>query len=282
MNKKSLTVSIVIPVFNDEDHLKACLESISRQTEHPDEVIIVDNNCTDNSVEVAKQFSFVKIVKETQQGVMYARDKGFNSAKSDIIGRIDADTQLPEDWVKKVKIIFENGEIDAVSGPTGWHDAPARQLGTFLDKNIRQMVWRLGARNDAIFLFGSNMAITKKAWDAVKGEVCLRKDVHEDIDLALHLFEKGFTVAFDGSLDALASSRRMHDSAEQLKKYVDVYKNTYEVHGIKSSSLTLTKVIVLSTHYGVKLIKRGYDPETRQFSLRRFIENEPEQRVHPM
>lgn len=280
--KKALTVSIVIPVYNEQNHLRACLDSIAQQRIHPDEVIVVDNNSTDDSIVVAKSYPFVRVVREERQGVMWGRSAGFNAARSDIIGRIDADTQLPDDWVERIRQIFDDPDIAAVSGPVGWHDAPAKQIGLFIDKSVRRITWRLGSRGDAVFLFGSNMAVRRRAWLTVANEVCMRKDVHEDVDLAIHLYQAGYWVVFDPSLTAMTSSRRMNDSAAQLKKYLAVYKNTYAVHGIKTTAIALPTVLTLTTHFGVKLIKRGYDPDTREFSIKRFMENKPESRIHPM
>lgn len=284
MNKKTqaFSISIVIPVFNDQDHLKNCLDSIKQQTVLPDEVIVVDNNCTDGSMAIAKKYPFVHIVSEKKQGVQYARNRGFNVATSIVIGRIDADTQLPKDWIERIQTIFTQTSIAAVSGPVGWHDAPAKQLGFFIDKSVRRVVWHLGERDNAVFLFGSNMAVRKDAWKAVKNDVCMRKDVHEDVDLAIHLFKAGYDVAFDGGLDAMTSSRRINDSAEQLKKYIAVYKNTYEIHGIRNPGIVLAMKVPLTAHFTVKLIKRAYNSETGRFSFKKFLETESEPRVHPM
>lgn len=280
--KKALTVSIVIPVYNEQHHLKACLDSITEQSILPNEVIVVDNNSTDESISIARSYPFVRVVKELQQGVMWGRNAGFDAAKYDLIGRIDADTQLPNDWIKRLLTLFTTSDVAAVSGPVGWHDAPAKQIGLFIDKNVRRVTWRLGTKVDAVFMFGSNMAIRRDAWLSVRNEVCMRKDVHEDVDLAIHLYEHGFLVIFDPHLTAMTSSRRMNDSLEQLKKYLAVYKNTYYVHGIKTTAVKLPTVLTLTTHFGVKLIKRGYNPETGEFSIKRFVESKPESRIHPM
>lgn len=279
---QALSISIVIPVYNDQSHLKACLDSIKNQTIAPDEVVVVDNNSTDESVKVAKTYPFVRVVAEKQQGVPYARTKGFNSARSTLIGRIDADTQLPADWVSKIKHIFEDEEIAAVSGPVGFHDAPSPRLGLLLDKSMRKAAWRLGTRDDAVFLFGSNMAMRKSAWDATKDDVCYGKDIHEDIDIAIHLDQAGYVVAFDEDLTALASSRRIDDPTKELYNYLRVYKNTYTIHDIQSPAITFTIAVVLSGQYGVKFIKRFYDPETKQLSLKKFLESDVETRVQPM
>lgn len=270
-NHKKLTLSIVIPVFNEENQIKSCLESISLQTELPDEVIVVDNNSTDNTVMIAKEFDFVRVVNEMSQGVLFARTAGFNNAKTDIIGRIDAETHLKPGWVKQVKRIFLDEEVCAVSGPVGYHDAPFRRMALFIDKNLRKATWHMGARDNAVFLFGSNMAIRKKAWNKVSSKVCMRKDVHEDIDLAIHLNQIGQKIIFDENLNAMTSSRRMQDSAPDFYRYLQVYKETYLLHDIQSPAVNFAMFVVLSAKFGVNLLQRAFDSESQQFSLRKFI-----------
>ena len=112
-----LTLSLVIPDFNEENQIESCLKSIENQTVMPDEVIVVDNNCNDRTIEIVEKFKFVKVIKESRQGRGYARTTGFNEAKGDIIGRIDADSRLSNNWVEHVKNKFE--EDDSLAGLTG-------------------------------------------------------------------------------------------------------------------------------------------------------------------
>jgi len=115
--KKALTVSIVIPVYNEEHHILACLLAVQRQTVLPYEVIVVDNNCTDRTISIAKQFSFVKIITQPKQGRGWARSAGFTAAKGDIIGRIDADSRLSPYWAQTVTESFTNDqELQGVTG----------------------------------------------------------------------------------------------------------------------------------------------------------------------
>lgn len=278
---QALSVSIVIPVFNEENYLGDCLESIKNQTVKPFEVIVVDNNSTDNSVKIAKSFPFVKLIHESVPGVLAVRTKGFNVAKGQIIGRIDADTHLPKTWVHDIQKKLKNKKIAAVSGPVGFHDAPAKKIGLFFDKNIRRATWHIGARDDAVFLFGSNMAVRREAWEAIKDGMCTRKDIHEDVDIAIHLDQADFRVAFDPHLTAMTSSRRINDPTLEMIKYLKVHKNTYAIHGIQSPAVTLPMVFVMASQFGIKLVKRAYDPETKQLSFKKLRE-EPEIRVQPM
>ena len=88
----SKSLSIVIPVYNEASRLAACLQSIADQSEAPEDVIVIDNNSTDNSLSIAQQFPFVRVIHEKRQGIVYARNAGFDAVQADIIARIDADS----------------------------------------------------------------------------------------------------------------------------------------------------------------------------------------------
>ncbi|HEX7964030.1 MAG TPA: glycosyltransferase family A protein, partial [Candidatus Saccharimonadales bacterium] len=96
---KRQSVSIVIPAYNEERHLAACLEAIRAQSEPPLEVVVVDNNSTDRTAEIARRYPFVRVVHEERQGIVFARGAGFDAARGDIIARIDADIVLPAGWI---------------------------------------------------------------------------------------------------------------------------------------------------------------------------------------
>lgn len=195
-----MKVSIIIPAYNEEMYIGRCLESIALQIEKPDEVIVVDNNCTDKTVEIAEKFG-ATIIKEKKQGMIYARNAGFNSAKYEILGRIDSDTILPDDWISKVKENFKNQNVVALSGPIFFGTKKSYLASIVLFKTLSFFLMHNA-------LFGPNIALRKSAWDKIKKDVCLEdKKVHEDIDLAIHIFKEG-KIKFDRTLIVEASRVR--------------------------------------------------------------------------
>lgn len=178
---KKLTLSIVIPVYNEQDYIGACLEAIARQTEAPDEVIIVDNNTTDKTLEIARSYSFIKIIKEPLQHQSFAQKLGFDEADGDIIGRIDGDTILPADWVARVKRAFEDNDVVAITGGGEPYDMFAMYLGRlgFVFFN-----WLASVLGGSRMLWGANCAIRASAWKKVSTKVLLRNDIWEDHDLS--------------------------------------------------------------------------------------------------
>ncbi|MBI2613217.1 MAG: glycosyltransferase family 2 protein [Candidatus Levybacteria bacterium] len=182
-----MKISVIIPVYNEEKYIGKCLESIANQIEKPDEVIVVDNNCTDRTVEIAQKFGVgVKIVKEKKQGMIFARNAGFNNAKYEIIARIDADSILPLDWIVKIKEHFKDSNLGALSGPAAYFSWPVfyqmSQVVTFLFFST------VGLLFGHQMLAGPNMTLRKSLWEKVKNNVCINdKNVHEDIDISIHL-----------------------------------------------------------------------------------------------
>lgn len=200
-----MKVSVVIPAYNEESCIENCLKSLHCQTVKADEIILVDNNCTDLTCRIAQKFP-VKIVTEKKQGMIWARNRGFDEAQFDIVARCDADVILPSDWIKKIKENFSRFSIDALTGKITYYDLP---LSPPFLAELYLNVMRLyqGGRET---LIGPNMAITKNIWKKIRSEVCLDDNqVHEDVDLAIHILKHQGKIKRDKSLIVQSSGRRI-------------------------------------------------------------------------
>lgn len=227
---KSLTLAVIIPAYNEEHHIEQCLLAISRQEQPFDEVILVDNNCTDDTVKIARAFPFVRIIKEKKQGLIPARNAGFNSAKSDILCRIDADAVLAPDWSSRVRKNFE--EDDTLSGITGLavtHLLPRIPIfhTTLYSRGYYWWTWYLF---HAQVLWGAHMAITKDAWQSVRSIVCGNDGlVHEDQDLSLSLMSQGRHIRCDDKLLIRTNGQTYH-YAPKLISYIQRAIATKHLH----------------------------------------------------
>lgn len=112
-------VSVIIPVFNDSERLKICLQALEAQTypKHLFEVIVVDNASKNSLESVVTQFSKAKYVYEGQQGSYAARNKGISVAKGEIIAFTDSDCIPASDWVENgVAALLRDSKCGIVGG----------------------------------------------------------------------------------------------------------------------------------------------------------------------
>jgi glycosyltransferase involved in cell wall biosynthesis len=122
MNDRIL-FSIVICTYNRAKYLKTVLESVRGQEIASDlfETIIVDNNSTDNTPAIAKEFiqthPLAFYVHETKQGLAYARNRGWQEASGQYIVYTDDDCRLPEDWLFKAANIIKKERYELFGGP---------------------------------------------------------------------------------------------------------------------------------------------------------------------
>jgi|GEM_PF-238888 len=268
---KRLSVSIVIPVYNEADSLASCLRAIAAQITNPLEVIVVDNNSTDDSAAIAKAFDFVKVIQEPKQGVVYARDCGFDSAQGDIIGRIDADSLIAPDWVDTLQRLFvENEQLAAVTGRVRYHGIGLSRSIDVVDFWIRRRMARLLGREVA--MQGANMAVRKLAWQSVKSQLCRVPGMHEDYDLAIHLAEKGELINFDESLEAKIGFRQADQTWRHFAVYAYLSPKTYALHRLKSRRHMYPIVALVIACYPIlKVLHRGYDEQVERFTLRKLM-----------
>jgi len=279
MNQK-LRVSIVIPVYNEERYLPACLEAIAAQTVIPYEVIVVDNNSSDNTAKIAQRHSFVKLLRQKKQGVVFARDTGFNAAKGEIIGRIDADSVIDSDWVASVQTVFEDNRVGAATGKVHYQDVVASQFVSQVDLFWRRRMARLLGRDVA--LQGANMAIRRSVWQQVRYKVCHKTGQHEDFDLAIHANQAENLVVFDERLVADVHCRQVAYNFRAFSHYVFISPRTYSQHGLKSGRHMYQVVLfVLAFYWPIKLLHRGYSSTGRKFSWLQLFSPIAPARVNP-
>lgn len=105
-------VSIIIPVFNDTERLKLCLAALENQTYPQDcyEVIVVDNNSTEDIAAIAKNFKQVILTQESKRGSYVARNQGIKIAKGELLAFTDSDCIPTANWL-------ENGVDRLLSQP---------------------------------------------------------------------------------------------------------------------------------------------------------------------
>lgn len=201
--------SIIIPAYNEEDYIGACLQSLTWQkTKTKFEVIVIDNNSTDNTNKIAKSFKNklnIRVIVEKKQGRGVARWRGFEEATGTILFSTDADTILPEDWIERFMKYFKNKEIVAVTSLCNI-DEPSR-----VDKAVFKFIMLLANEGHRIalghyWLSGFSYAIRASTYVKAGG---INKDLDalDDVDLGRRVRKLG-KIKLVRNLPVLSSSRR--------------------------------------------------------------------------
>jgi glycosyltransferase involved in cell wall biosynthesis len=183
-----VTISVVLPAYNEAEFMGACLSSLRRQSRQADEIIVVDNNSSDATAAIARQYG-ARVVQEPRQGIMPAVYTGFSASSGDIIARCDADSVLPEDWLASIETaLTDNPQAAAITGPGVFYGTSGFLAGAAQVWYMYAYFVLVGAALANWPLFGSNCAIRREVWLGIIDTVHRsRTDIHDDIDFSVHL-----------------------------------------------------------------------------------------------
>lgn len=111
--EKNPVISVIVPSFNEEKHIARCLDSILNQTFTDFEVLCVDDNSTDSTFDIIKEYSLkdsrIKPLKNPGKGVSSARNFGLENSCGDYIGFVDSDDFIqPQMYEFLLRTILEN------------------------------------------------------------------------------------------------------------------------------------------------------------------------------
>lgn len=135
-------ISIIIPIYNVENYLKQCLDSVINQTLKDIEIICINDGSTDNSLKILKEYSKkdsrITVINQKNQGVSVARNNGLNIAKGEFVAFIDSDDVLyQKEYLETLYIACKKHKADiAVAGiVTGKKHSKTRYL-LEIDKEV--------------------------------------------------------------------------------------------------------------------------------------------------
>lgn len=99
-------ISIIVPIYNKEEYLEACLERIINQSYYNIQIVLINDGSTDQSLEICEKYAYkdkrVEVINQINKGVSNARNNGIKLAKGKYLCFIDADDLLEIDYVKKL------------------------------------------------------------------------------------------------------------------------------------------------------------------------------------
>ena len=111
-------ISVIVPIYNSEQYLERCIESILKQTYSNIEIILVDDGSTDNSPSICDQYqkkdSRIKIIHKGNSGAASSRNVGIEIARGDFISFVDSDDYIELNMYEEMMNINKKYECDIV------------------------------------------------------------------------------------------------------------------------------------------------------------------------
>jgi len=201
------TISLIIPAYNEQDYLPACLDAVMAHIAGKAiEVIVVDNNSTDRTKEVVAQYPAVTYVFEPEKGITRARQCGYRAAKGEILAYVDADTRPPAGWIDQIWEQFgADAQLACLSGPYSFYDLSGIRnkvsTGWFV---LAQPMYKM----TGYMMVGGNFAIRRSVLDAMGGFDSTIEFYGEDVDIGKRASQHG-RVLFSRHFVMPTSARRM-------------------------------------------------------------------------
>lgn len=187
-------VTLYIPCFNSSQYLTASLSAVLDQTYPVDEILVVDDGSTDETVKIVSSFPVRLISHGQNKGLAAARNTAFREARNEFIAALDADCVADRDWLLKLMSCFRDESVVGVGGCLieKYTDALADRW------RARHMAqhWGGGEWEDPPFLFGSNTVMKKSRVLSIGLYDERFRENHEDVDVSKRLFEKGYRLAY--------------------------------------------------------------------------------------
>ena len=133
-------VSVIIPVYNVEEYLRECLDSVVNQTLKEIEIICVDDGSTDSSLDILKEYAEkdnrITVMKQANLHAGVARNAGLSVAKGEYLSFLDSDDFFEKDMLEKMFLKVSSNLSDVIVCSNNlWDDKKSCITGKMIIRN---------------------------------------------------------------------------------------------------------------------------------------------------
>lgn len=244
-------ISAIVITCNRVKSLERCIKSILNQSYKDYEIVIIDDGSTDNTSQIIKELQkkndSIRYFKQKNKGRGSARNLGLSNAKGGIIAFTDDDCIVDLNWLKNIKIIFENHPDVSAGG------------GSILNKNknpfseaahiLNFSSWiSIGEKKYVKDIPTANIAYKKDCINRVKFPIKHGNLDYEDSFFNNHLIKKGKKILFDPAIKVYHNPKiNDYDNflKNQQRKALSFLLHGYKLHGFAGKMLVKFKLLNL-------------------------------------
>lgn len=198
MASQSTAVSLYVPCYNVAHTVGRVLDGVLAQTHRPNEVIAIDDGSTDDTLEVLKRFTSVRVIRhEKNRGLAAARNTAFQNARYPIVAALDADAVPESNWLATLLGHFDEDRTAMAGGAL--FESQIHSLADRWRAAHATQSWGEGTLLNPSFMFGNNSLVRLQTWKEIGGYNENFRTNGEDADFSRRLREQGWNTVFDGS-----------------------------------------------------------------------------------
>lgn len=190
-----MKISFIVPMYNESSTISDCINSIIAEADAEDQIIIIDNGSTDNSVSIVLRYNRVLLVEKPKITIGAVRNVGASIATGEVLAFIDADCVLSKNWRNHVVKTFDNLNIAACGSK---YDLP-------MNPNWIESAWfshKITTAGLANYINSGNLVVRRDIFLAVDG-FDEKLITGEDAEFGLRLNKKGFIIWEDPEIKAI-------------------------------------------------------------------------------
>lgn len=210
------STSVIIPNYNYGNFIGEAIESVLAQTHQPNEILVVDDGSTDDSVRVVKSFGKkVKLIEQENGGVGKARNTGAKNSTGNLLAFLDADDIWFADKLEKqIKLFQSQPKFDYVSCGMREFNVSGKTIGEYVPVTNGWSIESILLYSEPIVASGSAIVVKREAFEKVGG-FDEQRDLHpsEDWDFARRMSE----ICVIGAVSDILVHYRNHGNNGHLK-----------------------------------------------------------------
>lgn len=253
-------VSVIVPVYNVENYLRKCLDSIVTQTYHNLEVILIDDGSKDSSGVICDEYAGkdnrVKVIHKENGGLSEARNSGLEIASGDWIAFVDSDDYIDESMLRTLVDLAQNNNAQVAM-------CAFRAISESIDDNYC-LVTKVFNRDELLDVYVTRTKgylITNSVWDRIYKRELVKeirfapRRLNEDILYTMQVFLRADIVAY---------------TSEKLYQYRDIREGN--ISGAKVSLKSINDKIYLAGLAAKELRANRYEELADIFESLNFLE----------
>lgn len=258
LKSNELEVSIIIPLYNSQEFLKQCMDSILQQSfdRNKIEVIVVDDGSTDDSYDIVKQYEDeldLFIIRQQNGGASAARNTGLRKAKGKFVFFVDSDDIVPENALSDLHSVIVKNKSDVVIGPRGWIKNDIQLDNHNFDKLFKKSIINRGVKNHQSIL--SIIAVHSKMFSR---KYLIENDLFFKEGISSEDFIFTYEMAMTTNRISTFRGRNVYYYRRRHGESLSITQNRLNLHNLKSRFIQMDETYkIASSEKGTKIFKRN-------------------------